>query len=135
MADETRFTGSSFVGGNWINGFGVAFKLQQDTCVAHYTFKDHQQGPRDIAHGGAIAALIDEAMTATVYKMGYGPAFTVNMNISYRAPIYVGEQVSILSKFLQIEGRKILLRAQIHLPDTTLATEADGIFVRMLEDV
>lgn len=135
MPDEKRFSGSSFVAGNWMNGFGVNFTLQGDTCLAQYTFKGHQQGPDKIAHGGAVAALIDEAMTAVVYKLGYGPAFTVNLNISYRAPIYVGEQVDILAKLLEIDGRKIYLRTQIHLPDATLATEADGLFIQLPEEV
>lgn len=135
MPDEKRFSGSSFVAGNWMNGFGVSFILQEDTCLAQYIFKGHQQGPDKIAHGGAVAALIDEAMTAVVYKLGYGPAFTVNLNISYRAPIYVGEQVNILGKLLEIDGRKIYLRTQIHLPDGTLATEADGLFIQLPEEV
>lgn len=135
MAEEKRYPGSSFVGGNWINGFGINFEKQGDVYIAHYTFKNHQQGPQNIAHGGAVAALIDEAMTATVYKSGYGPAFTVNLNISYRAPIYVGEQISITGRLLEFDGRKIHLRAEIHLPDNMLATEADGLFIRLVEDI
>lgn len=135
MTDETRFLGSTFVGGNWINGFGVSFTLQGDAYVAQYTFKSHQQGPHNIAHGGAVAALIDEALTATVFKSGFGPAFTVNLNISYRAPIYVGETINIFGKLLQIDGRKIYLRSEIHLPNGTLATEADGLFIRLIEEV
>lgn len=134
MTSELRFTGSNFVGGNWINGFGVTFNLDGDAYIAHYTFKSHQQGPHNIAHGGAVAALIDEAMTATVFKSGLGPAFTVNLNISYRAPIYVGEQISILGKIVSLDGRKIFLRTEIYLPNNTLATEADGLFVRLTEE-
>ena len=134
MTNETRFSGSSFVGGNWMNGFGVSFSPQRDGFVAQYTFKQHQQGPKNIAHGGAVAALIDEAMTTTVYKSGYGPAYTVNLNISYRAPIYVGETVNIYGRLLQVEGRKLFLRAEIHLLNGTLSTEADGLFIRLLDD-
>jgi|GEM_PF-1778583 len=135
MSEEIRFTGSSFVGGNWINGFGISFEKEGDIYLAHYAFKQHQQGPPNIAHGGAVSALIDEAMTATVYKSGNGPAFTVNLNVSYRAPIYVGEQILITGRLLQLDGRKIHLRAEIHLPDNTLATEADGLFIRLIEEI
>ncbi|GAB5489985.1 MAG: PaaI family thioesterase [Phototrophicaceae bacterium] len=135
MSDEPRFTGSNFVGGNWINGFGVSFSLEGDAYVAHYTFKPHQQGPHNIAHGGAVAALLDEAMTATVFKSGLGPAFTVNLNVSYRAPIYIGEQISIFGKIRSIDGRKIFLHTEIYLPNDTLATEAEGLFIRLEDDL
>lgn len=134
MPDEIRFTGSNFVGGSWINGFGVTFSLEGDVYVAHYVFKPHQQGPPSIAHGGAVAALIDEAMTATVFKSGLGPAFTVNLNISYRAPIYIGEHIRILGKIIALEGRKISLHSEVYLPNDTLATEADGLFIRLVEE-
>ncbi len=133
MSDEARFSGSSFVAGTWRNGFGVTFEAQGDAYVAHYIFKQHQQGPPNIAHGGAVAALIDEAMTATVFKSGYAPAFTVNLNISYRAPIYLGEQIRIMARLLQVDGRKVFLRSEILLPNGTLATEAEGLFVRITE--
>ena len=135
MPDEQRFTGSNFVGGNWINGFGVRFKLDGEAYVAHYTFKPHQQGPHNIAHGGAVAALIDEAMTATVFKSGLGPAFTVNLNVSYRAPIYIGEQISILCTIRRVEDRKVFLHTEIYLPSNTLATEAEGLFIRLEDDL
>lgn len=134
MPEEIRFTGSNFVAGNWINGFGVTFSLEGDAYVAHYVFKQHQQGPPSIAHGGAVAALIDEAMTATVFKSGLGPAFTVNLNVSYRAPIYIGEQIRILAKIIALEGRKISLHSEIYLPNDTLATEAEGLFIRLIEE-
>ncbi len=134
MPDEIRFTGSNFVGGNWINGFGVSFVQDGDVYVADYVFKQHQQGPPNIAHGGAVAALIDEAMTASVFKSGLGPAFTVNLNISYRAPIYIGEHIHILAKIVALEGRKISLHSEIYLPNNTLATDAEGLFIRLIEE-
>lgn len=135
MSDNRRFTGSSFVGGNWMNGFGVSFQKQGDAFAAQYTFKPHQEGPSTIAHGGAVAALVDESMTAAVFKSGYAPAYTVNLNISYRAPIYIGEQVQIFARIVDIDGRKISLKTEILLPSGTLSTEADGLFVRITEGV
>ncbi|MGJ3238213.1 MAG: PaaI family thioesterase [Anaerolineae bacterium] len=133
MPDDMRFSGSPFVGGNWINGFGITFAEQDGVYIAQYTFKSHQQGPPTIAHGGAVAALLDEAMTTTVFMSGYGPAFTVNLNISYRAPIYVGETVTIIGELVRVESLKVYLRAEILLPNGILATEAEGLFIRMVE--
>jgi len=127
----TPFTGSDFVGSDRDNGFGLQFVAEGDTYTATYTFKPHQQGPLNIAHGGAIAALVDEAMTSTVYQSGKGPAYTVNLNIAFRNPAYIGQEVRIIAKITSVSGRKIYLRTEIFTDDGAIAAEADGLFIRL----
>ena len=68
MVKIPNFNGSNFVGGDYENGFGIQFALQPDNSVkATYTFDKLKQGPPNIVHGGALSAVIDEAMTATVF--------------------------------------------------------------------
>lgn len=128
------FKGSDFVGSNRENGFGVQFVREGDIYTASYAFKSIQQGPENIAHGGAIAALIDEAMTSTVFQSGNGPAFTVNLNISYRVPIYIGVPINIRAKITSRSGRKIYLHTEILTDEGVLAAEADGLFIRIPEE-
>jgi uncharacterized protein (TIGR00369 family) len=127
------FTGSNFVGGAWENGFGVQFSHshENNSYTAKFTFSEHHQGPPFIAHGGAIAALLDEAITAAVAQDVGLPAFTVQLDISYRAPVYLGTEVTIVGQVLKIEGRKVFAQAQVILPDGTIATEAKGLFIRI----
>jgi uncharacterized protein (TIGR00369 family) len=127
------FTGSNFVGGQWENGFGVRFSHSQDnnTFVAKYIFTERHQGPPSIAHGGAIATLLDEAMTAAAaHEVGL-PAFTVQMDISYRAPVFLGTEVIITAHITKIEGRKVFIESQVTLPDGTITTEAKALFIRI----
>ena len=129
------FTGSNFVGGNWDNGFGVIFSHSHEanTYTAKFTFSERHQGPPFIAHGGAIAALLDEAITAAVAQEVGLPAFTVQLDISYRAPVHLNTEVTIIGQVLTVEGRKVYVQAQVILPDGTVATEAKGLFIRMTE--
>jgi uncharacterized protein (TIGR00369 family) len=127
------FTGSNFVGGGWENGFGILFSHshENNSYTAKFTFSERHQGPPFIAHGGAIAALLDEAITAAVAQDVGLPAFTVQLDISYRAPVYLGTEVTIVGQVLKIEGRKVFAQAQVILPDGTIATEAKGLFIRI----
>lgn len=128
---EFQFTGSNFIAGKWENGFGLQFDFIADEFRASYRFAQHQQGPPGVAHGGALAALLDEAMTAAAFHAVNEPAFTANLNITYRAPVFLGTEVHISAKIQEIDGRKISIYAQITLADGTIATVASGLFIRL----
>jgi acyl-coenzyme A thioesterase PaaI-like protein len=123
------FNGSNFVGGKHENGFGLRFAVQSDgSLLANYTFDILKQGPPGIAHGGAVAAVLDEAMTAAVFAANL-PSFTVNLNIDYRAPIRLGVPVRIMGRLDVVDRRKLYLVARITLPDGTVAAEAKALFL------
>jgi acyl-coenzyme A thioesterase PaaI-like protein len=124
-----NFTGSNFVG----RGFGLYFTRQEDGWLtASYTFEADKQGPPGIVHGGALAAVLDEAMTAAVFAAGE-PALTVNLTIDYRAAVLVGVPISIMGKVDRIERRKLYMLAQILLADGTLAVDAKALFIMRKE--
>lgn len=126
------FPGSNFVGGDWQNGFGVRFTPRDEhTFTATYTFDKLKQGPPGVVHGGAIAALFDEAMTAAAFHNIAGFAFTASLQINYHAPVFIGVQVDITAHLDRIEGRKIHMTAHIHLPDKTLAATATALFIEV----
>ena len=132
MSDKPFF-GSNFVGGNWENGFGIRFYKQEDGSMeAQYTFEERHQGPSMIAHGGALSAVFDEALTAAA-MYDNGVAFTVQMDITFKAPVYLNTPVRITSRILKTEGRKIFLEAQMILADNTVAAFAKSLFIRMQE--
>jgi acyl-coenzyme A thioesterase PaaI-like protein len=124
-----NFTGSNFVGGSHENGFGIHFELQPDkTLSAAYTFDILKQGPPGVVHGGAIAAVLDEAMTAAVFAAGK-PALTVNLMVDYRAVVRINTEVQIIGRIDLIERRKLFTVAKIILADGTIAAEAKALFI------
>jgi len=124
-----EFPGSNFVAGGWANGFGLHFALQDDGWLtASYTFDSLKQGPSGIVHGGALAAVLDEAMTAAVFTAGY-PSFTANLILDYRAAVLVGTSVTIQGKVDLIDRRKLYTIARVVLADGTLAVEAKALFI------
>lgn len=127
-----RFTGSNFVGGDWQNGFGVRFERQPDDSLrAEVVFDELKQGPPGYAHGGAIAAVLDEAMTATCFELLDGFVLTVSLNISYERPVLIGLAYYAEGRVEREEGRKIFLNATITSEEGLLCARATSLFLRV----
>ncbi len=93
-----------------------------------HTFTEAQQGPPGFLHGGASAAVLDEAMGSTVWSSGY-PVVSVNLNVDYHHPIPLGVEVHISAHITGRDGKAIYTQAELRLPDGTIAVSARGIYV------
>jgi acyl-coenzyme A thioesterase PaaI-like protein len=124
---ETPF--SNFVGGQHENGFGLRFTTHPDgTVSAAYTFDPLKQGPPHMVQGGALAAVLDEAMTVAVYAVTH-LAYTVNLSLDYRHPVKIGEPVTITGQLDFVDRRKYFASARILLAGGVIAVEAKALFI------
>lgn len=90
-----------------------------------------------IVHGGFQAVIFDEIMRNLILLHNNnicepGPRdlhFTVNMNISYVAPVNTPGIFLIRSKLLRREGRKWITKAEIVNSDDKILTSAESIWV------
>lgn len=129
MSNYKPFPGSRFVGGKWENGFGLKFEVADDGSVsATFAFPGNMEGPTGLVHGGALSAVIDEAVTVASFVNDRG-GLTVNLNIDYKAPVPIGERVTASARIDRINGRKTFLSAQIMLADDTVAVSASALFL------
>lgn len=113
------------------NSIGVQWAVCDDKSIfGRATLNDKQQGPPNHVHGGASAAMLDEAMGAAVWQAGH-MAMSVNLNINYRQPIPLDVPVQVTAIVASKNGRKIITRGEIQLPDNVVAVEASGIFVEV----
>ncbi|XP_073465304.1 acyl-coenzyme A thioesterase THEM4-like [Aquarana catesbeiana] len=89
----------------------------------------YTEGPPGHAHGGCIAAIIDEA-AGTLIEYSSGPAWTANLNINYRNPIPLGSTVIIDSRVEKVDGRKIYISCRVRShDDAVLYNEATALFI------
>ena len=96
---------------------------------AEFEFDEAQQGPPGHAHGGASAAVIDEAMGAVVWQSGLR-ALLANLNLDYRLPVPLHTPVRAEAWLERMEGRKAYARGQI-LVGGKVAVEGSGLFVHI----
>lgn len=98
-----------------------------DVIRCPFTFRAPQEGPPRHAHGGSIAALLDEIMGAAAWSRRYN-LLAVHLELDYRRPIPIGTELMALG-WARSEGtRSIKVSGEIRLPDGAVAVEAKGVF-------
>jgi len=103
---------------------------QSETGAIHadMVFTLAHQGPPAHVHGGASAAVLDEAMGAVVWSAGYSVA-AVNLEINYKKPVPLGQNIIIEARITEVKPRKILTTSEMRLPDGSVAVTGRGIYV------
>lgn len=111
------------------HSLGVTWYARDDgTIFTSLTFTEAQQGPPGYVHGGASAAVLDEAMGAAVWRAGFS-AVAVNLNVDFRRPVPLHEPVFVEARLSDRDGRAIPARGELRLADGTVAVVARGIYV------
>lgn len=95
---------------------------------AAFTFDEGQQGPPGHLHGGASAAVLDEAMGAAVWTAGLR-VVAVNLEINYKQPVPLGQRVTIHARIQERHERKVLTTSELRLADGSVAVTGRGIYV------
>ena len=115
------------------SGMGLDWYATDGRIHSTVTFTECQQGPRNHAHGGATAAVLDEAMGAAVWKAGH-QVLAANLNVDFRRPVPLETELRIEGWLERVAGRKAFARAHLIHPDSeTVLVEATGIFVSVPE--
>jgi len=122
--------GSCFVCGNTNpHSIGIIWQKNPSGRIeSAFVFNIHQQGPPGFVHGGASAAVMDEAMGAAIWQAGYRAA-TVHLELDYRKPIPIGEEIRIEGWLFSEEIDSVTARGIIYLSDGIIAVEARAKYV------
>lgn len=111
------------------NSMGVTWQILEDnSIVTQVTLTLAQQGPPGFAHGGASAALLDEAMGTSVWVAGH-QVVVVNLQVEYLKPLPLNQPVRVSGWVEGKEGRAVQARGEICLPDGEVAVTGHGVYV------
>ena len=111
------------------HSMGLALWVDDDgVLTSEFTLNDAQQGPPSYAHGGASAAILDEAMGLVVWAAGLKVA-AVNLEINYQKPLPLHQPLKVEARIAQKDGRKILSSGEIKLANGITAVSGRGIYV------
>jgi acyl-coenzyme A thioesterase PaaI-like protein len=95
--------------------------------VARVWFGPGSEGPPGVAHGGAVAAALDDVMGAGVWLAGY-PAVAARIVVDFRDMVPLGLDAVIETRIEGTEGRKVTIRAWLTDGEIVFA-ESEGLFV------
>lgn len=88
-------------------GVRTRFFVDGDAVCVRISLPRHVNGYKNVAHGGVLAALLDESMgwAATVFGGSQRMYLTGELTVKYLAPVPVGEEIEIRSRLLRDAGR------------------------------
>jgi acyl-coenzyme A thioesterase PaaI-like protein len=91
---------------------------------------EHHEGAPGLAHGGVLAAALDEALGSLLWLMR-SPAVTGRLEVDYVAPVPVGRRVVIDARCTAVDGRKIYTEGvgRLDHADGEVAIRGAGLFV------
>lgn len=130
-ADSTErhqlFSDSIVSGGANPMGLGGYLWREGGGSVMEVTLGKAFEGAPGRAHGGIVAALIDETM-GLVLAINEVLAYTVQLDISFLAPTPIDQPILARAWLTKRDGRKLFITAQVQAGTTDLAS-ASGLFI------
>ena len=94
------------------DGLNFDWTFDGETLEAEYAVPERYQGAPGMAHGGIVAALLDEAC-GQVVRPSLSPAVTSRLEIRYLAPVPVEEPLGISAELTGVEERRATAEATI----------------------
>lgn len=128
-APRALFSDSVVSGAGNPMGLGAYLWRDGDQAVMEVTLRRAFEGAPDRAHGGIVAALIDETIGLVLAIHGR-LALTAKLAITYRAPTPVDTPLVARAWLEGQDGRKLDLRAQLRASEALVA-EATALFIEV----
>jgi acyl-coenzyme A thioesterase PaaI-like protein len=109
-------------------GLHVVSRLDGDLIRATYAFSAKHAGAPGIAHGGTVAALVDDVCGGALFVIGE-PAVTRKLEVEYLKPVLVGVEYELVARVDRRDGRKVFVSCDGTAPDGTLTFRGNALFL------
>lgn len=106
------------------------YRDHESRLVARIWFGPETEGPPGHAHGGSIAAVLDEVLGLAAWAAGH--AIVVGkLNVHFQKLLPLRTVVEVRSRIVSAEGRKVLVHGGIHGPGGIIYAEADCLCITL----
>lgn len=95
---------------------------------ATHVFDERHVGAPGIAHGGAVATVLDDLFGFLLYLIG-GPAVTRLLEVRYDSPAILGATYQLAARVARTEGRKLYVEADMRDVRGSLVASASALFL------
>src|SRR5512133_321424 len=96
------------------------FRNADQQLRARIWFGPETEGPPGNAHGGSIAAVLDEVLGLAAWAAGY-PIVVGNLNVSFRNLLPLQQVMTVETDIVSAEGRKVMVHGRIVRGETVYA--------------
>lgn len=106
------------------------FRRQNQALVARIWFGPETEGPPEHAHGGSMAAVLDEVLGLAAWSAGHA-IVVANLNVNFRCLLPILQVVQVDTEIVSVEGRKVLVRGKIWDGKEKVYAEADCLCIEI----
>ncbi|WP_188317076.1 PaaI family thioesterase [Solihabitans fulvus] len=107
-------------------GLRLAVRWHGDEARFEHTPPAHAEGGPGLAHGGYLAALVDEVAALVGAEYAGEPLMTRRVEITYSAPVLLGEPLSVRAWVEETGKRRVVLRIEASTVASTGDSTADS---------
>jgi len=125
VGDSLRFVSGEPEGNRFRTRY---YRDAEQHLHARIWFGPETEGPPGHAHGGSIAAVMDEALGLAAWAAGY-PIVVGNLNVSFRAMLPIKKVVTLESQVVSVEGRKVMVHGKLFCDEETVYAEGQCLCI------
>jgi len=108
------------------------FRDEKKDLIARVWFGPETEGPPGHAHGGAMAAVLDEVLGLSAWAAGH-PVVVGKLNIHFSQLLPLETVMQVESEIVSVEGRKIKVKGKILNADGIVYASADCLCINILK--
>ena len=109
-------------------GYHLQVHREGDEVVAEHVFEDRHSGAPGIAHGGAVATVVDDVLGFLLYVVR-AAGVTRRLEVDYLKPVLTGVPYVVRGRVDERDGRKIWVSCACTGPDGVVTFRAKGLFI------
>lgn len=109
------------------------FRDQEENLIARVWFGPVTEGPPGHAHGGSIAAVLDEVLGLAAWAEGH-PVVVGNLNVSFRQLLPIETVVQVNTKLVSVQGRKILIHGEVCSLDGSVYATGEALCIKLTKE-
>lgn len=109
-------------------GYHLQVRREGDEMVAEHVFEPRHSGAPGIAHGGAVATVVDDVLGFMLYVV-LVPGVTRKLEVEYLKPVLIGVRYTIRAKVDSVDGRKLWFTCSCTDPDGVETFRAKALFL------
>jgi acyl-coenzyme A thioesterase PaaI-like protein len=127
VGSSLRFVSGDPQGQRFRTGY---FRKPDQSLVARIWFGPETEGPPEHAHGGSMAAVLDEVLGLAAWAAGHA-IVVANLNVDFRCLLPILKVVQVDTEIASIEGRKVLVRGKIWDGNDKVYAEAECLCIEI----
>ena len=106
------------------------FRDPESHLVARVWFGPVTEGPPAHAHGGSIAAVLDEVLGLAAWAAGH-QVVVGNLNVSFRNLLPIKTVVQVNTRIVSVQGRKVMVQGDVRSLDGAIYATGDCLCIKI----